>query len=337
MRKIYTLLSFITITVANAQYESFSYTTPLEDNGWIKHTGNAVLTPIITASDNGNSLSFNGLPKSLGNRIALTPTENVAVNKAFPIPSTTVVYTSFLMKVTDISSIPANTATTAPVAYFFNFSTNQGADVSDTGSPSRIGIRKGSIDNTFNISLLNTTGGAVATTEIYGVNPKDYNINQTYFVVVKYDMTGEKGKSSIWINTLSENEILHSSEAGTSTKQQQISSIVLRQRKSAAPGVELDEIRYGTTWKEVTESTLAIDEVVNKNKNILSNTFVIDQFKVLSNQKTIVDIYSLNGQLIKTVRVSPQNSVNISNLPHGVYIIKVVEGNQTYTQKIVKK
>lgn len=339
MRKIFTILSFAALSVVNAQYEGFNYTTPLNDNGWTTHSGSVVLSPVTTSSDNGSSLSYEGLPKSIGNRIVLTPTANVSVNKSFEIPTSTVAYASFLMKVVDLSkNVPANTTTGAPGAFFFSFSANEGVSVSDaTQSVSKVGIRKGSVDNTYNISLLNINGGTPAATEIFGENPKDYNLNQTYFVVIKYDMSGEKGKSSIWVNTLSEDELLHSSEAGTSNKLSQVSSVIVRQRANLAPGVELDEIRYGTTWKEVTEGTLSTGEVNNKVKNILSNTLVVDQFKVLSNQKTSVDIYSLNGQLVKTVQVAPQNAVNISNLPSGVYIVKVVEGNKIYTQKIVKK
>ena len=339
MRKIFTILSFTALSVVNAQYDGFNYTTPLNDNGWTTHSGSVILSPVTTPSDNGSSLSYEGLPKSIGNRIVLTPTANVSVNKSFETSTSTVAYASFLLKVVDLSkNVPANTTTGAPVAFFFSFSANEETAVNDgTQSVSKIGIRKGSTDNTYNISLLNTTGGTIPTDEIFGQNPKNYNLNETYFVVIKYDMSGEKGKSSIWVNTLSENEVLHTSEAGTSNKLQVVSSVIVRQRANAAPGLELDEIRFGSTWKEVTESTLSTGDVADKAKNIISNTLVVDQFKVLSNQKTSVDIYSLNGQLVKTVQVAPQNAVNISNLPSGVYIVKIVEGNKTYTQKIVKK
>lgn len=340
MRKIFTILSFAALSAVNAQYDGFNYSTPLTVNGWTTHSGSNEISLKTTGSDNGNSLSYEGLPKSVGNRIELIPAGgNVSINKSFSNPSTTVAYASFLMKVVDLSkNVPANTTTTAPGGFFFSFSANEGVSVSDgTQSVSKVGIRKGSVDNTYNISLLNVNGGTIPAEEIFGKNPKDYNVGETYFVVIKYDMAGTVGKSSIWVNTLSEGELLHSSEAGTSDKLSQVSSVIVRQRANLAPGVELDEVRLGTTWKEVTESTLSTGEVNNKTKHILSNTLVLDQFKVLSNQKTSVEVYSLTGQLVKTAQVTPQNAVNVSNLPSGVYIVKVVEGTQTYTQKIVKK
>lgn len=337
MRKIFTILSLVTLTVANAQYDGFNYETAVAKNGWTTHSGTTEqIVPITSLSDAGKSLSYEDLPASEGNRILLSTSGNEGVNKAFKNDATQAAYASFLIKIVDVSAAPENTSTSSPIGYFFNFSPNSGSSLGSSGLVSRVGVRKGSQSGTFNLSLLNTTGGTIAGTEIFGESPKNYNLNQTYFVVVKYDMTGVSGKSTIWVNTLSENEITHTSSAGSSNKQANISSIAIRQHKAGA-GIEIDEVRLGSSWKDVTEATLSTGEVVEKNKVIVSNTFVVDKFKVLSNQKTSVDVYSINGQLVKTVQVAPQNEVNISNLPSGVYILKIVEGNKTYTQKIVKK
>ncbi|WP_313580781.1 T9SS type A sorting domain-containing protein [Chishuiella sp.] len=339
MKKIFTLLSLAIISVVNAQYDGFAYNTALDQNGWTTHSGaTGTILPLTTSSDDGNSLAYSGIPTSKGNRTSLVPSANISINKSLNESSKDVVYASFLIKVVDIEKIPANTVATAPGAYFFFFSNNEKNNVSDgTGSVSRIGLRKGKTDGTFNISLANTTGGSIPESELYGTSPIDYKVNQTYFVVVKYDMTGDKGKSSIWVNTLSENDTHHTSEAGTSNKQTEIKSVALRERISQASGVEIDELRLGTSWDEVTKATLSTDDIVDKNRNIISNNLIVDQFKVLSNQQTSIEIYSLSGQLVKSSKLAPQSNVNISNLSSGVYVIKITEGTKTYTQKIIKK
>ncbi|WP_313375023.1 T9SS type A sorting domain-containing protein [Chishuiella sp.] len=149
-------------------------------------------------------------------------------------------------------------------------------------------------------------------------------------------MSGEKGKSSIWINSLSENNPTHESEFGSSTKLSVIKSVGFREAPNGG-NIEIDEVRLGSTWDEVTKVTLSTDDIIDKNRNIISNNLIIDQFKVLSNQQTFMEIYSLNGQLVKSSKLAQQSNVNISNLSSGIYVIKITEGAKTYIQKVIKK
>lgn len=336
MKKIFTLLSLAIISVVNAQYDGFAYNTALNSNGWTTYSGaGGQLIPLTTPSDDGNSLAYSGIPASKGNRIFLTPANTEDVTKSFDEEATGAAYASFLIKVTDTSTAHPNTFAYAPTGYFFHFSPNTGS-IGTTGLVGRLGIRQGSNSNKFNIALLNTTGGSASLTDLYGQTPIDYNINETYFVVVKYDMSGEKGKSSIWINSLSENNPTHESDFGSSTKLSVVKSAAFREAPNGG-NIEVDEVRLGSTWDEVTKATLSTDDIVDKNRNIISNNLIVDQFKVLSNQQTSIEIYSLSGQLVKSSKLAPQSNVNISNLSSGVYVIKITEGTKTYTQKIIKK
>ena len=72
-------------------------------------------------------------------------------------------------------------------------------------------------------------------------------MGETYFVVMKYDMTGDKGITSIWVNPSSTTEPIpnHTTDAGggkTTKKQPQIASLSLRQTKNKMASVDIDEI-----------------------------------------------------------------------------------------------
>ncbi|MXV38021.1 T9SS type A sorting domain-containing protein [Flavobacteriaceae bacterium Ap0902] len=47
-----------------------------------------------------------------------------------------------------------------------------------------------------------------------------------------------------------------------------------------------------------------------------------------------IDIYSINGQLIKNANA---HKINVSDLPKGVYILKIKTTNEFFTKKIIKK
>ena len=58
----------------------------------------------------------------------------------------------------------------------------------------RVYVRAGSVPDTFNLGILNGAGGTAAPT----FSPTDYNINTTYFIVVKFDIA--TNTASLWIN-----------------------------------------------------------------------------------------------------------------------------------------
>ncbi|MFV0304843.1 MAG: choice-of-anchor J domain-containing protein [Moheibacter sp.] len=66
---------------------------------------------------------------------------------------------------------------------------------------------------------------------------------------------------------------------------------------------------------------------------------VVDDFNIqLSekfNQNASISVTNLAGQIVKTFEVA--NSYSITELPKGVYILKITDGKNTETRKIIKK
>ena len=52
--------------------------------------------------------------------------------------------------------------------------------------------------------------------------------------------------------------------------------------------------------------------------------------------KALVEVYSINGQKVKTEKLSSTNQIDLSNLAQGIYIIKVTSEGKEVSKKIVK-
>ena len=50
-----------------------------------------------------------------------------------------------------------------------------------------------------------------------------------------------------------------------------------------------------------------------------------------------VEVYNVNGQLVKSFEVNGNKNVNVSDLAAGVYVVKSTENGKTVTTKVVKK
>lgn len=335
MKNIY-LLGIFASQFALAQYDPINYNGALSANGWSTNSGTAgQITALATPSDLGSSLNYPGVATPAGNRTQLTSANKENINKAFASPATTTAFASFLLKVTDVGSLAANTLTTPP-GYIVSFSPESGSAISSMVS--RISLRKGSAPNTFNLGILNTTGGTATAADLYGSGtPVNYSVGTTYFIVVKYDMTGTTGTTSLWINPNLSSEGAPNivSSFGTSTKAAQIASLVLRQ--AATTGTEeLDEFRMGTSWKDVVGAALGVKDLVAK-KQLISNTLVKDSFKLLTSQKVTLEIFSANGSLVKQISANPYQQVEMSDVPKGIYLLKITENGNVSTIKIVKQ
>ena len=74
--------------------------------------------------------------------------------------------------------------------------------------------------------------------------------------------------------------------------------------------------------------------------NPSNNTFIQLQTEKQSN--VAVQIVSLNGQLIQTIRKGNLSQgtynipLNLSNVPHGIYIVKLLVDKNSYTKKLIK-
>jgi hypothetical protein len=257
MKKII-LICFVAISqlLVAQTLESFNFSGLASANGWSVHSGTSgFVNTINTASDQGNSLSFPGLPASIGNRLALVAGNAEDINKAVS-GITGIGYFSFLLKVSDSIGLSTN----ANGDYFIGFGSTSGASI--TNLAARTFVKKAS-GNKFQLGILNTTGGTVAPT----FGPSLYEIGSTILVVVKLDNTVSPIAASIYVNPLpgaAQPAATVTNNQGTSSLSN-FASVYIRQAGTAASGtgnLQIDELRIGATWADVTPAGITAPTVI---------------------------------------------------------------------------
>jgi len=90
---------------------------------------------------------------------------------------------------------------------------------------------------------------------------------------------------------------------------------------------------------EVLAPVLGVDDVNASFKNQVkfSSTIVKDNVRIFNEGKTNVELYNLNGQLLKTVNGSDEVTLDTAALAKGVYLVKVSQDSKSITQKIIKQ
>ncbi|AIJ36625.1 T9SS type A sorting domain-containing protein [Flavobacterium psychrophilum] len=322
MKKIYTLSLLLACTLSFGQAsDAFLGTGSLNANGWISHSGT---TPGQVSIVSG-SLSYAGLT-SQGNKTQITSgnTEDVSLSSAAPL--TTVGYYSAIINVLNTTGINA----TGDYSLMFG-------SMSTTASPTfsvftaRLFVKTGSVANTVNVGILNSSGGTVTPTF-----SGDFPINTPLFIVVKY--TPSTNTANLWINPLiggTEGSPTLTNSTGTGTAPTQLERLAIRQGTSTG-NIEIDEVRIGSTWAYVTSATLPINGFdaisglkiyPNPAKNLLNITS--DSFETKN-----VAIYNVLGAQVLAANVT-NAPINVANLAKGVYVVKVTEEGKTATRKLV--
>jgi hypothetical protein len=245
MKSLYLFLFLFVSFLFKAQtFESFNFTGALNANGWTSHSGTAgQLQTLTSASNSGASLYYNNLPLSVGNRVQLIAGNSEDVNKAIT-GITGAGYFSFLI------NVPNTTGMKPDGEYFASFG------ATSTSFAAKVYVKPGTLPNTVKFGILNITGTAT-----YGTT--DYPCNTTHFVVVKLKASvvtpAQLAEASIWVNPVpgSTEPTATAINAAGSSAFTSFALLILRQAGSLATStttgnLELDEIRYGSTWASVT-------------------------------------------------------------------------------------
>jgi len=254
--------------------ENFDYVGNLISNGFSAHSGS---TPNISTVD-GNGLSYlNYASSGIGNAAVLNVSSQ-DVNKTFTQQEFgSTVYCSFLINVT---SGPSSGD------YFLHL----GPSTIGSAFRGRVFVR----DNGSNISFgVSNDGGNVDYTAY------DYNLNETYLIVLKYSFDDSNTTSSIYINPSVYSEPNSADATDTdSASNTNIGSIALRQG-SNTPTARIDEIRIGTGWGAVLGNPVYnTDATINtgtyNNVTLLNNTLQTNGMVKLYNT------LSINGGTLTT-------------------------------------
>jgi len=301
-------------------YDGFDYTIG-EDLGlqpnWNNYSGTD--NPILVAS---GSLSYPDLLASTGNSITM---EGGFVDSEIVFTPVTsgAVYASFILNVTDMANIMDLT----DGGYV--------AILVGNGFNARLWIRPNTdpVGTTYDIALTNASSGS----GFVG----NYSIGDSVFIVMSYDI--DSGAINGWVNPAGTDfggsapaALLTDTDATPDTL---IDRFALRQDSTnETPAMTIDELRIGTSWADVTPTTLSVDEfnanVFNIFPNPTSNGIV--NITTANSDAMSVSVFDILGKQVINETVS-NNTLNVSTLNSGVYIIKIVQNGNTSTKKLVIK
>lgn len=300
-------------------YEGFDYTVGTDiatEANWELFSGTD--NPIDVIADN---LSYPDFAASTGNAINVVAgfqDDRLLFNEV----TSGDVYASFLLKVTDVSSI-----TDPDGGYFALFASTSNS------FRARFWV-KPTVDETSTTVDFTYTAGSTGTG--FG---QTQNLNDVVLVVLSYNV--DSGVMNAWINPSSTDFGAMSAPTAdftdTDGTANTIDRFILRQDSTTeTPDMVFDELRIGTTWAEVTPSTLS------------TNDFNLDQFSLYpnptntgfvtisssANDAISVQVFDILGKQVKNETLA-NNTLDVSNLKTGVYIVKISQNNASTTKKLV--
>ncbi|MEM0541744.1 T9SS type A sorting domain-containing protein [Flavobacterium sp. j3] len=257
--------------------------------------------------------------------------DGVGIDCVSPFTSvnTGTVYYSFLLNVASMTGV-----SDANGGYFAAFGSN----------PTNLGATLWSkrIDDTsFNLGIEVRTATGASTSFATAT----YQTGQTYFVVVGYTFNPAASDDSVdlWVNPVigaaQPAATISDAQTAAGTDLSTISNFLLRQDSATeTPSVQIDELRIGTTWTQVTGGTLGTN---NNNiaglrvypNPVTNGTLFIETTANAEKSVTIFDV--LGKQVLNTT--TTDSTINVNSLNSGVYIIKITEEGKTASRKLVIK
>ncbi len=336
MKRFYSLLTAIVLVfVFNVSfgqfYDGFTGTGNIggdcsdatcSNNGWFTHSNSK---PAVIEIKSG-SLSYSGLQASTGNRVAITGSADLSrdINAAVTVVGD-VVYVSALINIVDATNIGESGA----YNYFLHLAAQTG-NVDVTSFYTRLGITQSNSGANFRFGIMNASGGA------YEPFTTDLTFGQTYLVVMKY--VKSTNTSYLWVNpTLSAVEAAGSITYSNGTAAPDIKAVCIRNGYSAGPPAagtpkaEIDEIRVGDSWTSVLPLASSIQGVSFSNLAVYPNP-VNDILNI--SEKANIKVINLAGQIV--IDSKNVESVDMSKLNKGMYIINIEANGETRIQKVIK-
>ncbi|WP_445718731.1 T9SS type A sorting domain-containing protein [Flavobacterium sp.] len=243
MKKLYTLLLIAVSTLSFGQIFSDDFNYPDADlltaNGWTAHSGSGTQAIDVGASNGLIYADYSGITGFTGaveGNAAMLDNNGEDVNKSFTADVTTgSLYYTFLLNVSS-----------ATAGYFSHLGKG-------TNYAARIFV-KPSVTGKFNIGISNSGTASFATT------PTDFDLNTTYLVIVRYDVS-TSGNASIWVvsSGIPATEIAAGTPEHTTSGSGQatIGGVYLRQY-SATQNMTVDGVRVYSTWFGATPCDLTL-------------------------------------------------------------------------------
>ncbi|MFK7781913.1 T9SS type A sorting domain-containing protein [Psychroserpens sp.] len=300
-------------------YEGFDYTVASE----LRNTPN--WANISDSSDEiliggPNGLTYPNLASSsqTGNHITFDGAGSDSAIEFTPVTSGAI-YASFLINITDNASVDTPGYFAILGGFDARLWTVPGANAGEY----QIGI-----------SNINTapTGGELDSTVL--------TTGATVLVVMSYDLTS--GSISAWVNP-NDSSFGGSAPAASATSAEagdivtSFNQFALRQDSANETAFTLfDELRIGTSWADVTPTTLSTDEFNTSAFKVYPNPTSLGFVNIQSanNAKTFVAVYDVLGKEVINTALT-NNQLNVSGLNSGIYIMKISQNNNSITKKLI--
>lgn len=299
-------------------YEPFDYTNGqdlIASNDWANISDSFDEVTVIM----GN-LSYAGLPTSTGNMVAFDGGGSDPGLSFTPVTSGDI-YASFIFSVTDQSLI-TDTTDGGYFAFLGNFDT-------------RLWVRPNpdAASSTFDIGF-----GHLSSSPPF--SPLTYNTGTDIFVVMSYNINTTD--YNLWINP-NPSDFGGSAPAVTMTGMDpgaptEIGQFVIRQDSTGeTPFMLLDELRLGTSWADVTTNTLSTIDFELSNIRLYPNPTSSGSVTIsgVNAAPYQVTVYNVLGKQVKQAEVT--NTLDVSGLKAGVYILNIAQDGVTTTKKLVIK
>lgn len=312
-------------TSALPYYEPFAY-TEASSLGASQQWANVNTGDNIVVAGGSITPAYPGLnPTTTGFVIF----DGAGIDCASPFTSTTTdtIYYSFLLNVTSMAGV-----TDVNGGYFAAFGSNT-TNLGGTLWSKRID------DTSFNLGIEVRTATGASTT----FTTNAYTTGTTYFVVVGYTFgtAAADDTVSLWVNPTigGAQPTATISDSHTGTDLASIATFLLRQDSTTeTPSLQIDELRIGTTWAQVTGGTLGTNDNnitgLKMYPNPVSNGTLF--IETAANAEKTVAIYDVLGKLVLT-STTAENAINVSAIRTGVYIVNITEEGKTATRKLVIK
>ena len=307
--------------------DAFDYTVGAnlsDDSGWTDiNSGDN----IVVASE---SLDYTGLAASTGNSITFDEAGKEAYTEFADITSGSV-YASFLFRVTAFQ-----TSTSPDLTDGGYFAALAGGT---TSYDARLWVRPNpdTDGTTFDIGFGHESSSPTFTSETY-----DFGV--VIFVVMSYDI--DNRQTNVWINPdpstfgdTAPTATINTTE--TSNAASKINLFILRQDSNKeTPFLQIDELRIDSSWASVTPAsgTASTSNNTINGFNVYPNPVKGNSLTVTtsSTEAKTVNIFNVLGRKIFSQRFSSMNkTMDISEISSGVYIMKVSEGNNIATKKLI--
>ena len=299
-------------------YEGFDYNVGanLEDQAnWtgffsgdnILVGGPGGLTYAGLASQTGNHISFDG--GGIDNKIEFTGVTSGEV------------FASFIFNITDQSSITDLT----DGGYFAALAE------SDSTFDTRVWVHPTTdpVGTTYEISITNASSGAVFA--------GSYNVGDNVLIVLSY--APGVGTVKGWVNPTSLGGVEPTPDFSETdaTVAATIDRFIVRQDSPGeTPSILFDELRIGTSFEEVTPTTLSNADFVSDAFKLYPNPSKSGFVNITSTGSETIQatVFDILGKQVINAAVSNER-LDVSTLNTGVYIVKLTQGAATTTKKLI--